>query len=158
MTADLEWSERARNRVSFTVRGLPAAQGSARAFVRNGHAHIATHANETNTPLGAWRAAIRTEGQKAMGTAAPLDGPLSVDVVFTMPRPKSHYRANGQLKPTAPVYHTGKPDLDKLLRALFDGLTNVVVREDCLIAMLRRAAKVYGNTPGCAVTVWAAES
>lgn len=138
--------------VTFTVRGLPIAQGTARAFVRGGHAVLATDANRTNSPLGAWRAAIRTEGQRAMGERPPLDGPLSLAVTFWMPSPKSHYTAKGVLRPTAPAWHTGKPDADKLLRALADGLTNVVIRDDALLASIL-VLKCYGEIPGCAVSV-----
>jgi Holliday junction resolvase RusA-like endonuclease len=142
--------------VEFTVRGLPAAQGSVKAFIAGGHAHIATESNRPNTPLGAWRSAIRTEAQAAMGDRLPFAGPVGVTIEFRMPRPKSHFRTNGQLKPNAPRWHTGAPDGDKLLRAALDALTGIVYRDDKQGADLH-ATKPYSLLPGCHVQAWALE-
>jgi len=144
--------------LTFTVRGLPVAQGSARAFVRGLRAIIATEANNPRSPLGAWRTAIATEARAAMADAPLFDGPLLVDVVFGMPRPKSHYLpANSRrpapvLRPDAPIWHTGKPDVDKLERALFDALTNVAWSDDAQVVDVR-ARKPYMDRPGASVRV-----
>lgn len=34
----------------------------------------------------------------------PLEGPISLAITLVTTRPKSHYRANGSLKPGAPLY------------------------------------------------------
>ena len=57
---------------------------------------------------------------------------MSASITFAFDRPKSHYKANGKLKPSAPV-HCAKRigDLDKLCRAVFDSLdTENVVNDD----------------------------
>lgn len=137
--------------LSFTVRGLPVAQGTARAFVAGGKARLATDANRPNSPIGAWRAAIRTEAQRAMGARSLIGDGVRLVVVFTFPRPQNHFGARG-LKPSAPTWHTKKPDTDKLLRALFDAMTSVVFRDDSLVYDVR-VAKRYGDAPGVTVEV-----
>jgi crossover junction endodeoxyribonuclease RusA len=85
----------------------------------------------------------------------PLEGPLGVTMAFTMPRPRSHYRTgrhSGDLKPSAPNWHTGRPDTTKLVRAAEDALTGVWWRDDALIAW-QRASKRYGPRPGVHLTV-----
>ena len=145
-------------RLEFIVRGLPVAQGSARAFIAGKRAYIATEANNPRSPLGAWRTAIATEARAAMGDEPLFDGPVSVDVFFGMPRPKSHYlpannrRIAVELRPDAPLAHSGTPDLDKLSRAMLDALTNVVWRDDGQVAELR-ARKGYMDRPGASVRV-----
>ena len=61
-----------------------------------------------------------------------------------MPRPKSHFRANGLLKPTAPLYHTSKPDLTKLMRSTEDALTGICWTDDSSIAR-QSPLKLYSN-------------
>lgn len=147
------------SRVEFAVRGLPQAQGSSRAFIAGGRAHIATEGNRQGSPLGAWRTAIATEARAAMGDAPILAGPVSVTVDFVMRRPKGHYRANGELRASAPVWCSGKPDADKLLRSLLDAITGVVIRDDSQVASVH-ARKPY-ETPtrqiGCQVVIRALE-
>lgn len=130
--------------VQFTVRGVPVAQGTARAFVAGGRARIATDANRLSSPLGAWRAAIRTEAQAAMREQPTISGPVSVIAWFTLPRPVS--------LPKRVTEPDAKPDIDKLLRALLDGITGVVVADDALVVAVS-AVKQYGPDPGVTVTV-----
>lgn len=128
--------------LTFVVRGLPVAQGTARAFVAGGKARIATDSNRTNSPIGAWRASIATEARMAMGRQVAFDGPVVVTAYFVFPRPKSHYlpanrsRPVAELRLDAPRFHTAKPDLDKLERALLDAITNVVIGDDATVAGL----------------------
>lgn len=149
--------------LSIIVRGLPIAQGNSRAFVAQSkggkfRAIVTTEANRTNSPLGAWRSAIATEARDEMGNRPLFEGALRVTVTFCFPRPKSHFLPATKSRPTpilrddAPVFHTSRPDVDKLTRALFDALTNVVWHDDAQVADVR-ARKVYGLYPGATITV-----
>ena len=149
--------------LSIVVRGLPVAQGNSRAFVaqtKGGKARaiVTTEANRTSSPLGAWRSAIATDARDEMGDRPLLDGALRVGVTFCFPRPKSHFlpvtksRPAPVLRDDAPVFHIARPDADKLTRALFDALTNVVWHDDAQVADVR-ARKVYNATPGATISV-----
>ena len=130
------------------VRGLPAPQGSKR-HVGNG---IMV---ESSKAVGPWREAVRAETQRAMRGAAPATGPVLVTVTFHLARPRSHYRTGryaGLLKDTAPGFHGAQPDLDKLLRAVLDGLTAGGAWDDDGQVAMVEAAKRYG-TPGCRIEV-----
>lgn len=132
--------------VSFYVPGLPIAQGSK---VRTNYGM-----RESNDKtLKPWRASVAWIAAREVGEL--FDGPVSVILSFRFPRPKSHFRTGkhaGQVKLTAPHLHTVKPDIDKLQRAVFDALTNVVWRDDSQVCVVR-AEKVYADSPGVEVTI-----
>jgi Holliday junction resolvase RusA-like endonuclease len=98
---------------------------------------------------------MAADAQEAMAGAVPLHGAVKVEVLFTFPRLKSHFRTGkraAELRDDAPLQHDKKPDLDKLVRALGDAITGIVVRDDSQIAVLQ-ARKVYGEAPGARVLV-----
>ena len=54
----------------------------------------------------------------------PFAGPLVVNAVFRMPRPRTHFRTGRfahERKPTAPTFHTSTPDVDNLAKFVLDG-------------------------------------
>src|SRR5690606_25696178 len=74
------------------------------------------------------------------------------DMVFTLARPRSHYRTGRNahlLRDSAPARPTGAPDLSKLARATEDALTEAGVwKDDAAVVEYRRLAKVYpGSDP-----------
>jgi Holliday junction resolvase RusA-like endonuclease len=100
---------------AFGVIGVPAPQGSKRAFVVAGKARMTDMGGKGAV---AWRDSVAAAALAA-ATSTPFDGPLGLDVIFRFPmpasRPKRTQNAGKCLKTTA-------PDSSKLLRALEDGL------------------------------------
>jgi Holliday junction resolvase RusA-like endonuclease len=149
--------------ISFRVLGLPAPQGSKRAF-RNSHTGR-IHMVESSAKVKPWRqdvaaAAVRyIEGLNVAGVGWELlTGPVRLQIMFVLPRPKGHWRTGRNahlLRDSAPAYPAGKPDISKLVRATEDALTNVVWRDDSQVVELI-AAKMYVNgneRPGAHVHV-----
>jgi Holliday junction resolvase RusA-like endonuclease len=113
--------------------------------------------------LHPWRDHVAREVQAARG-GTTYSGPVRVDLLFMMPRPKDHYRTGkyaDQLKPGAPFYHTVKPDIDKLERAILDALTmGGAYTDDARVAMVTKS-KLYANhgTPtGVSITIRSIEN
>jgi len=85
------------------------------------------------------------------GTSDPLrsaisGGKITLRVAFIMPRPKSHYgtgKNSGAPKPSAPTYHTQKPDLDNPVKFVKDCLNGVCWRDDSQVVSLI-ASKSWG--------------
>lgn len=46
-----------------------------------------------------------------------------MDLTFLFKRPKTHFRANGDIKANAPQEYLNKPDCDNLAKAVMDALT-----------------------------------
>lgn len=63
------------------------------------------------------------------------DKPVTVTMVCRFPRPKSHYGAKG-VKPSAPFYHTQKPDAENLAKAVLDALTGICWKDDSQVVDL----------------------
>lgn len=111
--------------------GTPVPQGSMRMFPSGGMAH-------SNAPaLRGYRGDIQSAWDTVRGSITT--GPVEMSCVFAFPRPKNHYlpantkRPTPVLKADAPFFHIGPPDVDKLLRAVFDALTGRAYADDAQI-------------------------
>jgi crossover junction endodeoxyribonuclease RusA len=132
--------------ITIEVRGLPAPQGSKRHV---GHGIMV----ESSRAVGPWREAVRAEAQRAV--KHPFVGPVKVEITFGLPRPRSHYGTGknaGRVRDGAPWYPHGRPDLDKLARAVLDGLTAGCSWVDDAQVVCLTARKVY-DSPGCRISI-----
>lgn len=96
--------------LAFTVYGLPRPQGSKVAY---GKGRLADSNAEVLKP---WREAVKHAALEARDGRLPMEGPLRLTVAFYLPRPAS--------APKRVIWPAKKPDVDKLLRAAMDGLTD----------------------------------
>jgi len=130
--------------MNFFVEGQPRPGGSKKAFVIKGtNRAVITDAGGKNTKE--WRDTVASTARAAYH-GAPLEGPLELIITFKMPRPKSHYRANGELKPNAPRWHTIRPDATKLVRSTEDALTHILWKDDAQI-VIQNVSKAYADGP-----------
>jgi crossover junction endodeoxyribonuclease RusA len=132
----------------ITVRGTPAPQGSKR-HVGGGRMV------EMSKAVGPWREAVRAETQRATNGDKPIDGPVLVIIRFYLARPRGHYRTgrNAHLvKDTAPKFPVGRPDIDKLARAVLDGITMGGAWVDDAQVVHMDTVKLYGQ-PGCIIEI-----
>ena len=124
--------------IEFMVYSDPVPKGSTKAFVVNGRA-CTTNANPKTK---AWETLVATVAQEHRPESL-LDGPVGVSLEFELTKPKSVKRE----------YPSVKPDVDKLTRAVLDGLTGVIFKDDAQVVVLG-AQKRYGESPGVKVFVW----
>jgi Holliday junction resolvase RusA-like endonuclease len=125
--------------VSFSITGDPASQGS--------HAIMNGRIVQVNSKKHkAWRNAIT---QTALATLPAdwqaIDEPCELIVNFYMPKPAS-------VKRSLP---TVSPDLDKLIRAVGDSLTDsgVVVDDSRIVRISARKLYAIGIEPGATIEV-----
>lgn len=118
--------------ISFWVDGIPVPQGSLKSV---GH-HRLKHANDGL--LRPWREALAWHAREARPEGWVLDGAFHISLDFCFLRPKSSPKRE---------WMTTRPDLDKLVRAVLDGITGIVVRDDSQVTHIV-ASKRYANTPG----------
>jgi Holliday junction resolvase RusA-like endonuclease len=100
--------------------------------------------------LKSWRAAVAAEAGRHW-SGPPATAACTISAEFVFERPKSHWRRAGELTKAAPL-HPARPDIDKVCRALLDGLTGVVMADDSQVVWLN-AHKRYGNTSETLVTI-----
>ena len=133
----------------FHVRGNPAPQGSKQAFVRGRRAVLV----ESSKRLPAWRIAVQDAALQHL-QPIPAGVAVRVEIHFVMPRPKSLPKS----RPTPPaVKRIG--DLDKLCRAILDGLDGPAYADDSQVTVLVADKRIAepGEEPGARINVEALE-
>jgi Holliday junction resolvase RusA-like endonuclease len=140
--------------VEFIVYGRPAPQGSKQAYaIYRGKAGAKTFTGkiaqvEMSKYVKPWRAEV-SAAARALGIREPFEGPLVACMVFTIARPKSHFRTGRNahlLRDSAPVAPTGTPDFSKLVRATEDAMTGIVWKDDALVVRYEDSGKVYAGS------------
>lgn len=108
--------------LSFFVAGEPATKGSYRAFRNGGFAN-------SNPRTKNWEMRVAHECQAALDDWPPCyEGAVIIECDFRLPRPKS--------LPKKVLHHIKKPDLDKLMRAVLDGITGIAIKDDSQVIRL----------------------
>lgn len=99
--------------------------------------------------LKAWQGAVTEAARASVGASqgGGLVGAVGVRLRFSMPRPDSHWTTRGALKPWAEHmrYVVVAPDLDKLARAVLDGLDGAGWFTDDSQVALIQAEKRYSD-------------
>ena len=136
-------------KIDFFVAGTPKAQPRVKAFVRGGHAGV-------YTPDGAesWKQAVRRE-TVANAPESAVAHPVRVSMDFFLSRPKAHYKRDGSVKANSPVWHCKKPDLDNLIKAVVDAITDTqrVWMDDSQICQISATKSYALNASGCSVRI-----
>ncbi|MEZ5544244.1 MAG: RusA family crossover junction endodeoxyribonuclease [Lysobacteraceae bacterium] len=118
--------------IVITVYGQPAPQGSKR-HVGNGVMV------ESSKKLRPWRQDVKAAAEVVRNALCPLDGPVRVRMVFTLPKPLSAPKRRR-------TWPCRTPDLSKLARGTEDALTDAGIwRDDARVVEYERLAKVYPN-------------
>lgn len=122
------------------VSGEPASQGS--------HSVINGRIVQVNSSKHKkWRNAVVFAALDLIGEDwTPIDEPVELTVIFYLPRPKSVLTRS---------YPAVMPDLDKLIRAVGDSLTDAgIIRDDSRIITIT-ARKLYADDrgPGAVIRV-----
>ena len=128
--------------IAFFAAGIPAPQGSKRAFVIGKRAVLV----ESSKACKPWRDSVRAAALEAtQGSMMPVgwDGPLRLRIVFVLPRPRSVPKERRG-------WPASKPDVDKLLRSTLDGLTGALYRDDSQVVTVEAQKQYVGHhlTPG----------
>ena len=133
MGKEIVLPEEKRKEFSFFVEGRPAPQGS-KSYRGNGRF------SEASKYLPAWRAAIVLAiKQKMLDTESVtmFDEPVKVSVTFFITKPAKPKWA----------YPATTPDLDKLVRGVFDSITQSRLWvDDCLVVDLHAREVWCGET------------
>lgn len=124
--------------IDFIVHGMPAPQGSKK-FVglnKSGRGVLV----ESSKKVKPWRQdvlAAAIEAREKLGALCPLDGPLLVSMVFTVPKPASAPKKRR-------TWPDKKPDVSKLARSTEDAISDSGLWvDDARVVGYTRLAKVF---------------
>lgn len=132
---------------TFTIPGVPVAKGRAK-FARRG-AFVTAYTPEKTVN---YENLVKMMAAQAMGGAKPLECPVSAHITLNIIPPaswslKKRQRAlNGELLPTS------KPDIDNVVKGMFDAMNGIVFVDDKQVCCLY-VAKRYNLTACAVVTV-----
>lgn len=132
------------------VPGKPIQKGSTTAFAikaNNKRGMRAVTTADNKGPAREWASFVRDEARQHW-IGSPTAVPVYIEIEFVLPR-----RASAPKTRTVP--HTRKPDLDKLIRNIWDSLTHVVWVDDAQVvseSSSKREAEI-GEVPGAHIRV-----
>lgn len=124
------------NFTQFTVLGLPKPQARPRAVSRGKFTKV-------YSPRTEWKEAVKYAASKEKPIAIEA---LQVSLEFYFDRPKSHYRTGknaDKLKDSAPKFHTKKPDVDNLAKAVLDACQDAGLFKDDSAVVVLTVEKSY---------------
>lgn len=141
--------------LELDVPGKPRAQGSLALWRAPDGSERAKYAPDVvahrNLVVGCLR--------QAWGPRPRLTSGASIMLEFSFTRPKAHYgtgRNAATLNGRAPRHHTQYPDLDKLVRLVFDAMTVAQVWGDDAQAVVLVAQKRWADQATTRIRLWAA--
>lgn len=122
--------------ISYWIDGEPAPQGSKTGFIKSGKVVMV----ESSKKVKPWREAVAAQTQAKKRVT--FENPVEIALVFHLPKPKTVTRK----------WPAVKPDLDKLIRSTFDGLTTGGLYTDDALVIAVSASKQYATDRiGCQV-------
>ncbi len=138
----------------FHVHGEPTGQPRQRHHIRKiGETFVAkSYDPGTAQP---WKDCIAREVRAAGLLGLMLDCPIGLEALFIFKRPKSHFRTgkNAALLREGIVYwHISKPDMDNIVKAAKDALTDLGVWRDDSLVCRETLEKHYAIGAGPSIT------
>lgn len=125
--------------LTFFAMGEPVPQGSKKAWLAKDHKTVMMREDQ-GLRHTAWRHIVTSAAAVAMNESTLLTAPISVAVsiaiTFSFHRKGFHYlpvngkRRDPVLREDAPGYPSKPPDIDKLIRAVLDSMTDAMVWTD----------------------------
>lgn len=92
---------------------------------------------ESSKNVKPWRESVKQAALDVRGQLPPIDEPVIVRMVFTMPKPASAPKSRR-------TWPARMPDLSKLARSTEDALSDAGIwRDDARVVEYERLAKVY---------------
>ena len=124
--------------MKITIPGKPIAKKRPR-FARRGKFVTTYSDQETEEGKVLWE--IRQQAPESR-----FKGPISINLWFGMPIPKSTPKKASQLMKNGNVPHIKKPDIDNLIKFYLDVMNGEVFEDDKQVYKLR-AIKTYSEDP-----------
>jgi Holliday junction resolvase RusA-like endonuclease len=132
--------------IHFTV---PQVAGKGRPrFARQG-TFVKTY---TDSKTLTYEKSIQTYAKQAMGSTSPLIGAVAAYIHIRVPIPKSYAKALRNACIQGLARPTKKPDIDNVVKAIFDGMNGIVYLDDKQVVDLF-VTKKYSLSEGVDVMV-----
>jgi Holliday junction resolvase RusA-like endonuclease len=131
----------------FTIYGEPVPKGRPR-FSTRGKFPVAYTPEKTKN----YESEVGMMAKAAMGASEPLEGALEAFIYVTFAVPASYSKKRTEACLLNLEKHTKRPDLDNVIKLIFDGMNGIVFKDDSQITSIH-STKVYGEMPKVEVMV-----
>lgn len=133
--------------IRFTVPGAPIGKGRPRATTINGMDRL-----YTPKKTASYEGLVAHAAHEAMAGRAPMDAAATVTMDVLCPIPQSWSQKKQRMAALGEIRPTTKPDIDNVVKGVFDGMNGVVWRDDVVVAELI-VRKFYSFSPCVQVVV-----
>lgn len=134
-------------RITFTVPGKPVGKGRPRAAQRGKHITL-----YTPKATVIYESTVALAASQAMAGRPLIEGPVEALMTMVLPVPASWSKRKQADAMNGTVMPEVKPDMDNVIKAIFDAVNGIVWNDDVQVVGLR-VRKVYGATPCVRVSV-----
>lgn len=135
--------------IEFHVPGAPQGKGRPKIVKIGGFSRMATPKKTAN-----YESLVAHAAHAAMAGAPLFEGPVGCELTIHCAVPQSWSGKKQRSALASEILPTSKPDIDNVVKAIFDGCNGVLWRDDVLVVELA-VRKRYAATPGVYVKVWA---
>lgn len=132
------------NAISFVVPGTPVGKGRPK-FARRGN-FVSTYTPEKTA---SYENLVKVKAEEAMQGRILIDGPVSVDIELYIVPPASWSLKKQRAALLGESFPTSKPDMDNVIKGLFDACNEIVWKDDKQVVSLI-VTKRFAETP-CAI-------
>lgn len=133
--------------IAFVIPGMPVGKGRPK-FARRG-SYVTTYTPEKTA---IYENLVKVKAQEAMNGRPAIDGPVSVVVALYVTPPASWSQKKQRAALAGELFPTSKPDVDNVIKGIFDACNEIVWRDDkqaCDVRVIKR----YDHTARAAVEV-----
>jgi Holliday junction resolvase RusA-like endonuclease len=133
--------------IVFIVPGTPVGKGRPK-FARRGN-FVTTYTPEKTAT---YENLVKVKAEEAMQGRDMIVGPVAVEISLFVTPPASWSQKKRNAAFAGEIYPTSKPDIDNVIKGLFDACNEIVWKDDKQIVDLL-VRKAYGVTPRAFVKV-----
>lgn len=137
-----------RGRISFIVPGTPVGKGRPK-FARRG-AFVSAYTPEKTAN---YENLVKVVAAQAMAGRQIIEGNVSVSLAIQVQVPDSWSKKKRAEALSGAIAPTSKPDLDNIIKGIFDAMNGVVFKDDKQVSFVT-ALKIYSQTPCVHVCVY----
>lgn len=137
--------------VVFIVPGEPVGKGRPKTSARIAGGKVITRHYTPDKTVN-YEAVIALHGGMVMAGRALIEGPVMVEMDIALSIPQSMSKKRKAQALAGQLFPTKKPDMDNVIKAIYDGLNGVVWKDDVQVVKAV-VGKRYGETPGVRVKV-----
>ena len=135
--------------IAFHVPGAPQGKARPKIVKIGGFSRMATPKKTAN-----YESLVAHAAHAAMAGAPLFEGPVGCELTIHCAVPQSWSGKKQRSALASEILPTTKPDIDNVVKAIFDGCNGVLWRDDVLVVELT-VRKRYATTPGVYVKAWA---